>query len=176
MQKQVIDLDSVANTLFEYLRDVFYDPTKASLDVEALPESYQDLGNGLVFFADCVMETKRVAYALSQGDLDIPLPSRDNEIAAPLKSLHASLKHLSWQTKQIALGDYSQRVDFMGEFSESFNSMVEKLAERQHFLEEKANKDSFTKIYNRAFAMNTLERYLSQKMRFVLVFADLDGR
>jgi serine phosphatase RsbU (regulator of sigma subunit) len=46
-----------------------------------------------------------------------------------VKALQASLQHLTWQTKMIASGDFSQRVDFMGEFSESFNSMVTQLDE-----------------------------------------------
>ncbi|MEJ2202213.1 MAG: HAMP domain-containing protein, partial [Desulfuromonadaceae bacterium] len=61
--------------------------------------------------------------ALARGDLDagLRLPGR---MAGNLKGLHANLRHLSWQTQQVADGDFSQRVEFLGGFSEAFNSMV----------------------------------------------------
>jgi len=48
-------------------------------------------------------------------------------IVQSIKSLHSSLKNLTWITEQIATGDFSQRVSFMGEFSKAFNSMIEQL-------------------------------------------------
>jgi hypothetical protein len=68
--------------------------------------------------------------ALAAGNLEVAPPPH-NQIVSPYKQLHASLQHLTWQTQQIAGGDYRQRVHFMGEFSESFNSMVEALAEKE---------------------------------------------
>ncbi|MDR1856011.1 MAG: response regulator [Desulfovibrio sp.] len=124
-------MDKVADTLFAYLRDAIYAPEKASLDVESLPPDFQELGQGLQYFTACVQETRRIAQDLSRGDLNGPLPSKGNELAAPLKSLHAALVHLSWQTQQVAKGDYMQHVDFMGAFSNAFNAMVEQLAQRQ---------------------------------------------
>jgi two-component system, sensor histidine kinase and response regulator len=35
--------------------------------------------------------------------------------------------HLTWQTQQIADGDYNQKVDFMGDFSIAFNKMTSQL-------------------------------------------------
>lgn len=75
------------------------------------------------------------SVALANGDLSAPLPTVGGTVAGSLKSLHASLKHLTWQTKQIAEGDFSQRVDFMGEFSQAFNSMVERLDASHNELE-----------------------------------------
>ncbi|MCL2121218.1 MAG: ATP-binding protein [Clostridiales bacterium] len=124
-------MDAVAETLFEYLRNVIYDPEHASLDLTKLPESFQDFGKGLSYFANCVMETKSLALALSKGDLSGKVPSPDNEIASPLKSLHASLRHLTWQTQQVANGDYQQRVKFMGDFAQAFNMMAQQLEERK---------------------------------------------
>jgi PAS domain S-box-containing protein len=76
---------------------------------------------------------------LSTGDLDSRLDVKGIS-AGCLKALQSNLKHLTWQAQQIAAGDFSQRVDFMGEFSEAFNSMVRALdaarAEmKQHALE-----------------------------------------
>jgi len=132
-------IDTALNTLFNYLRDAIYAPGKASLVVEELPEQLHDLGNGIKYYTECAMETSAFALALSKGALDGVAPSRGNEIAAPLKSLHASLKHLTWQAQQIAQGDYSQRVAFMGDFADAFNMMVKQLAEREQNLEDKIN-------------------------------------
>ena len=48
-------------------------------------------------------------------------------VVGVLKNLQAALKTLTWQTKAVASGDFLQRVDFLGEFSDAFNSMVKKL-------------------------------------------------
>lgn len=74
-----------------------------------------------------VLEAKGLALAMSKGDLAPALKAR-GLMAGCLKALQANLRHLTWQTQMIAKGDLSQRVDFMGEFSESFNSMVASLA------------------------------------------------
>ena len=162
-------------TLFNYLRDVIYEPENAALNVEKLPEDIQEFGKGLQYFVDCVIEINTLATALSKGDLGSKLPSRDNEMASPLKSLHASLKHLSWQAQQIAAGDYSQRVAFMGDFSDAFNKMVEQLDEREQNLKEYAFHDSLTQLYNRNFGMFTLDIWLQEKRQFALIFVDLDS-
>jgi len=125
------------DVLFSYLRDALYDTQNAVLNIERLPKEFQEFGKGLHYFVQCVVEAKIMARALSKGDLAEKATSRGNEVAAPLKSLHASLKHLTWQTQQIAQGDYRQRVEFMGEFSVAFNTMIEQLEERQKKLEDK---------------------------------------
>ena len=127
----VIAVDPVAEILFNYLRDVIYNPAKARLDPDSLPQGFQDLANGLLFYAACVSETAYFANDLSKGNLYGKQPSPDNEVASPLKALCASLRHLTWQAKQVAQGDYNQKVDFMGEFAEAFNVMIEQLNLRQ---------------------------------------------
>jgi hypothetical protein len=128
-------MKEVADKLFNYLSDIIYDPANANLDIAELPPDLQEFGGGLQFFCECVVEVCAMALHLSRGNLEIYIPSSENEMAAPFKSLHASLKHLAWQTNQVASGDYKQRVAFMGEFADSFNIMVEQLAERQNKLE-----------------------------------------
>ena len=126
-------MESVADVLFEYLRSVIYDPENAKLDLDSLPYEFLYFGKGLQFFAACVMEVMALAKALSKGDLNSEVPQPYNEIAAPLKSLHASLRHLTWQAQQIAKGDYNQRVDFMGDFSNAFNAMILQLEVRREY-------------------------------------------
>ena len=166
--------ESSVNILLNYLRDVIYKPQDADLDINKLSENIKDFANGFQYFTECVLEATSYAMALSRGDLNCKAPSCDNELAAPLKSLHASLKHLTWQAEQIAFGDYSQRVDFMGDFSKAFNMMVEQLSERQRKLENRAYHDSATQLFNRTFGMLTLDNWLKEKKSFVLIFIDLD--
>ena len=75
--------------------------------------------------------------ALSKGDLGKEPPAR-NYLISSFKQLHANLLHLTWQTQQIALGDYNQEVSFMGDFSVAFNSMTKSLKEKKK-LDEKLN-------------------------------------
>jgi signal transduction histidine kinase len=70
----------------------------------------------------------RFVRAMSTGDLSAKIDRR-GPLSGSLKALHANLRHLSWQTQQVAAGDFAQRVDFLGEFSIAFNSMVEALAQ-----------------------------------------------
>jgi diguanylate cyclase (GGDEF)-like protein len=121
---------SAIDQLFGYLRDLIYNPSEARLDVAGLPMEFNNLAKGLVYFAECLAEAGALAKDMSRGELNGQTASRGNEIAAPLKSLQASLKHLTWQTKQVAKGDYKQRVSFMGEFADSFNMMIEQLDAR----------------------------------------------
>ena len=71
---------------------------------------------------------------LALGKLDKELNSRILFLA-PFKQLQANLRHLTWQTQQIAKGNFSLRVDFMGDFSEAFNSMVSSLDKAQQAAE-----------------------------------------
>ena len=67
--------------------------------------------------------------ALSRGELDFDVPAGKMHILQAFKNLHANLRHLTWKTQEIAGGDLSQHVDFMGGFSTAFNSMTRQLQE-----------------------------------------------
>lgn len=127
-------VDHTADVLFEFLRDVFYDAAKAQLGIESLPHEWQQLGRGLVFLAESLAEARHFSVALAKGDLDSPIPPRRNELAAPLKALHAALKHMTWQSQQVAKGDYQQRLEFLGDFALAFNEMTQQLDQRQKAL------------------------------------------
>ena len=64
--------------------------------------------------------------ALSNGDLSSTLRI-GGMLAGSLKNLQASLRHLTWQTQMVAQGDFTQRIDFLGDFSLAFNTMVDSL-------------------------------------------------
>ena len=69
---------------------------------------------------------RTLLQSFARGDLQPEITLR-GALAGSLKALQANLHHLTWQIHQVASGDFTQRVDFLGEFAVSFNSMVEKL-------------------------------------------------
>ena len=123
--------------LFEYLRSILYDSSPTQIDIHSLDPDFQTLGMGLQFLDHAIQEMKQCSTALAKGNLSEFTPSRDNFLCANLKNIHANLEHLTWQAKQVAKGDYSQHVSYMGDFSNSFNQMTEQLKEREeHFKSE----------------------------------------
>lgn len=76
-------------------------------------------------------DIRSMASSLARGELEPPgsITSR-GPVLGSLKALNAALRHLTWQTQRVAEGDFSQRADFLGEFSSAFNHMVVQLKER----------------------------------------------
>ncbi len=70
------------------------------------------------------------AVALANGEITAVAPPR-NILLGPLKSLQASLRHLTWQTQEVAAGRLEHKVDFLGEFSVAFNQMIDALRMKQ---------------------------------------------
>lgn len=130
--------DKNSDLLFEYLRSILYDSSIQSLDISSLDEPFQKLGLGLQYLEKAVTEMKQYSAALSIGNLSAMPPSRDNFLCENLKNIHANLNHLTWQAKQVAKGDYSQTVSYLGEFSEAFNTMTQQLQEREESLKREA--------------------------------------
>lgn len=124
MPKEDIDL------LLEQLRTILLNkPLSQKKQVEA-PELAM-LQEGIFYLADCLAEANNFLHHLQIGELDATPPGRHNFLAGSLKELHSALKHLTWQANQVANGDYSQSVNFLGDFSTSFNQMIQQLAERE---------------------------------------------
>ena len=124
--------------LFEYLRSILYDAQVQTPDMDSLDAPFRKLGLGLQYLEQAVREMKAYTAALAVGNLSVQPPSRDNFLCENLKNIHANLNHLTWQAKQVAKGDYSQSVSYMGEFSEAFNAMVAQLRERDTKVKEEA--------------------------------------
>ncbi|MDR2196800.1 MAG: GGDEF domain-containing protein [Coriobacteriales bacterium] len=189
-------MDPIAQKLFDYLKDAIYRPAKAALDPEEIPEDFRDLARGLVYYVESVREVTTLADDIARGELNTSPLSPGNEVASGMKSLQASLRHLTWQTQQVAKGDYQQRVSFMGDFSEAMNDMIEQLDKRRqemtHEIEAGHEKnealmadvdkltaisyrDPATGIYNRRFGMETLEKWRDEGQGFIICFIDLDN-
>jgi hypothetical protein len=100
-------------------------------------DSEQQLGERLNQLIDFIQEIHDFIMPLSRGELHGKNIQSRNFLASPFKELHSRLLHLTWQATQVAKGDYEQRVDFMGDFSEAFNSMVVSLDRHEKLLKMK---------------------------------------
>lgn len=98
---------------------------------EPVSQEFLSVQELLLTLAQNMKEFNSFLQNISVGNLDVETPKRGNVIADKLKELHANLMYLTWQTQQIAAGDYDQQVDFLGDFSESFNLMAKKLKDRE---------------------------------------------
>lgn len=194
--------DKNCELLFEYLRSILYDSKVKTLDIKELDEPYQKLGMGLQFLEHAVVEMKEYSEALSKGQLSASVPDRDNFLCENLKNLHANLNHLTWQAKQVAKGDYTQKYR-SGEFSDAVNTMTSSCGKgaylcrkaeaekdtqarwsgvtsclwpREARLETEAYQDSLTGIGNRHFFLEKAEEALADPGRCVFCYCDLDHR
>lgn len=142
------------------------EPPQALADVDGYSHLYATL-----------LEVRTAILSFSSGNLDYKV-TKKGYLPGSIKALQAALHHLTWQTKMIASGDFTQRVDFMGEFSVSFNSMVTLLDESMRKLELIAHTDPLTGSNNRGYFMERFGTELDRAKRYGSVFSfamlDLD--
>ncbi|MCK5536558.1 MAG: SpoIIE family protein phosphatase, partial [Bacteroidales bacterium] len=74
-------------------------------------------------------EFQNIAFSISRGELNSNSSKSKLKVVQSIKSVQSNLRHLTWKTQKIANGDFSQKVDFMGDFSDAFNSMTKQLKE-----------------------------------------------
>ena len=130
MQKQDID------TLLLQIKNIILNkPLEEVPNVEDM--ELLKVQEALNYLSGFLGESNTFLQNLAVGNLEAKVPSRNNFLASPLKELHAGLKHLTWQANQVAEGDYHQRVNFLGDFSDSFNQMISQLEEREDKLKKK---------------------------------------
>jgi len=98
-------------------------PLNADLELQAIGERMQRLSLQ-------VEQLNEYALAIAHGNLEAELPSPDNYLSGCLKELHTNMLQLVWKVEQIARGNYSQKLDYMGQFSDAFNQMALMLAKR----------------------------------------------
>ncbi|MDR2104468.1 MAG: GGDEF domain-containing protein [Deferribacteraceae bacterium] len=90
--------------------------------IAAIPEDFL-ANDGVQQLHAYLVETRNVVASFSRGDFNVKVPIKGS-IGGLLKNLQANLRHMIWQVQMVSKGDFSQRVDFMGDFSEAFNKMV----------------------------------------------------
>ena len=170
----MMDRDQSARLLFDYLRDILYAESPQAPDMAEFSPAMHDLGLGLQYLQQAVEEMKEYSGALARGNLSVEPPPRENFLCENLKNIHANLNHLTWQAQQVAKGDYSQSVTYMGQFSEAFNRMTDQLREREDVLVLEAHQDALTGIGNRHFLREKLEATLESGEGFLFCYCDLD--
>lgn len=167
--------DRNCDILFEYLRCILYEPDKASLDIEDLDEPFRKLGQGLQYLDKAVAEMKSCSAALANGNLSEFTPHPDNLLCDNLKGIYANMQHLTWQAKQVAKGDYSQDVSYLGDFSEAFNTMTAQIKEREETLTGEALYDPLTHLGNRNYFNHRVNDIDMRDQEIALCYCDLDG-
>ncbi len=130
------DLSACLAAIREALTDLLEAQGVHSVPEASCPPEAQPLVRTVNRMMRQIKEVAAFVKPLAAGDLTAPRPSPDNLMAAPLVEMHERLSRLTRQTQAIAHGDYSQRIDFMGEFSAAFNSMVALLEGREQSLKE----------------------------------------
>ncbi|NIV99536.1 PAS domain-containing protein, partial [Candidatus Saccharibacteria bacterium] len=128
------DIDKITEAFYLILKG------KKPAPIE-LPEDYPDneIKQAVSYinkFIDEYNGVTELIYTLSRGDLSFEAPKGKMLILQSLKNLQASLRHLTWTTQQIAKGDFSREVDFMGDFSAAFNRMTQQLKDSFEALKE----------------------------------------
>ncbi len=161
-------IDQITASVHRLLKGDIPDPISVADDPEDEIRQLSEKVNGL---RDQFKEVKDFIVPLSEGKLDLHLP-RGNFLASPFKNLQASLNHLTWQTQQIAQGDFNQRVDFMGDFSEAFNKMVLALREtREQMLSEADRYKKLAEIKNHY--LNVMAHDIRTPIGAVIGFSDI---
>ncbi len=146
--------DIEINTLFEPVEKLFISSKLPDVEPQ-FPENAQSL---LRVYKQ-IEKLRAHIMALAKGDLNHRLDI-NGYVAGAVKTLQANLRHLTWQTQQVAAGDFSQRVDFMGEFATGFNSMIVQLDEMTNQLKDR-NSQLQQEVNARHKAENELNRALS---------------
>jgi signal transduction histidine kinase/DNA-binding response OmpR family regulator/HPt (histidine-containing phosphotransfer) domain-containing protein len=124
---------SVEEKYLDQISEVFYSILKGKKpNAVHLPEDHPDneLKQAVGFINQFIDEYNGISelmYSMSRGDIHFEVPKGRMRVIQSLKSLQASLRNLTWTTQQIAKGEFDHSVNFMGEFSEAFNSMTQQL-------------------------------------------------
>ena len=158
----------------EYIRALLFNTEQASLSRNQLSGKSEEFANALEYFGECVKEEQRILTQMADGDLSGSCDP-NNHLTAQIKSIQSNLRHLSWVAERVSNGDYRQRVRMLGEFSDSFNHMIEQLQHNQEELEKSSNTDVLTGIGNRRAFNQMIERLWKNCQSCSIGFIDIDG-
>ncbi|MDD4700840.1 MAG: GGDEF domain-containing protein [Desulfovibrio sp.] len=171
---------SQAEDVINYVQAIL---SRNTIECSSIPENIRDVA-GIEKLSSLLFSIRNMANALSKGKLDSICPERGYVIGS-LKSLQADLRHMTWQARCIARGDYQHRVNFLGDFSTAFNTMAEELDKSVTRLtslsteyKEMSNRDALTGLLNRrAFtnqALDALQEHAERCSQAVIIMVDID--
>lgn len=122
-------MDKNLEQMQEYVNQVLYNQSAAHLDPGELDPQYREFSQTLVFLGNSVIKAYEYAGEMADGILDRKM-DRGNPLLGPLKDLQAKLSHITWQTMQVAKGNFNIQIQYLGEFSKAFKIMVSQLSKR----------------------------------------------
>ncbi len=128
---------------------------------DPLPDEFAD--NVLLRkILDDLVQTLHSLSLLARGELSTPVPLK-GYVGGTLKSLQSNLRHVIWKARQIAAGDFSQQIDFMGDISDVFNAMGRELEQAQTQLQ--AQKENLARITENLRAEIAARTVIEAKLR-----------
>jgi len=92
----------------------------------------------LIQLLDYISEMQQGISDIRRGELSENI-SLKGYTGGMLKAIQSNLRHFIWKSDHVSGGEFSQRIDFMGDLSKSFNTMVDELKEANRMLEEQKN-------------------------------------
>ncbi|MEM1486240.1 diguanylate cyclase [Oscillospiraceae bacterium PP1C4] len=99
---------------------------------------FSELHDVICYLSNSFEEVKVFIQSMCEGNIEVEPPGRYNFLAGYLKELLSISKYIAWKTAQVAKGDYNQRIDYLGAFSDNFNLMVQQLKDRESKLKKNA--------------------------------------
>lgn len=106
-----------------------------AMDPPPIPDEFAE-DEVFIQFHEKILALREIMASFACGDLSQQIQLR-GVVAGSCKALQANLRHMAWKVQQIEKGDYTQRMDFMGDFSSSFNKMVVQLETNIEALQQK---------------------------------------
>ena len=134
------------------IQDILYSSQKIDENTIEWPENGGPAAAGWRQIVETLLRVRQLTASLAEGDL-APDVRVVGALGGQLKTLQASLRHLTWQVQQVAAGDLTQQVDFLGDFSAAFNQMIQNL--RQARLIEAEQREMAEALRVTAAALNS---------------------
>lgn len=112
---------AVAHQVLDYA-----DQLLSAVKAPEIPAPFADDAKFLQYHEN-TLALRNMISAFAKGDFSVTVGREKGFVAGACKALQANLRHMTWVAQQIESGDYTQQIDFLGEFSKSFNSMTVRL-------------------------------------------------
>ncbi len=129
-QDEIERIDKITRAVYYLLRGTITEEIDTSNYPDDEIKQLSEMTNRII------ASFSKIIVPLSRGIVEKEIPDPKHLLASSCKQLYSNLRHLTWQAQQVAKGDFSQRVDFMEDFSRAFNTMIINLKERTERLEE----------------------------------------